>query len=357
MIKLFSIVITFSFFAISANAQSGLRVESETNMGQSADEADNNKVEEASNSDPQAVQPPKGKVPKGLVVLGQNNYFAGKALVLDKFRRTLTLWQADSTGRLTLVKAYPSDFGRKQGDKQKRGDLKTPEGVYFFEDTYFGAQLDYNEYGSRAFVMNYPNFFDKSEKKTGSGIWLHAIPDTKSLLRGSRGCVVVRDEAIKEIKKHISLKNMPFVIYDYVEYISPEQHQKEQKQLMTWLESWRKAWTSKDISNYISHYSDSFKALNMNKSQWKQYKSSLNEKYDFINVSISEPMIVSHENEVVIRFMQQYQSDEHGDVGEKILYVQRAQTGDFKIVHEKWSEVSKETLAAKGLPNPNFNAN
>ncbi|MEZ4871547.1 MAG: L,D-transpeptidase family protein [Bdellovibrionales bacterium] len=350
MIKFGLVTVVSMMLVISAYGQNDLLVESETNKGQTAETDQSVPTEEAPQKDPVAVPPPKGKVPKGLALLGMNNYFAGKAIVLDKQRRTLSIWQADKTGRLSLVKAYPSDYGRKPGDKQVVGDLKTPEGIYFFEETYFGAQLDFNEYGQRAFTMDYPNYFDRKERKTGSGIWLHAIPPTKSLLRGSRGCIVVRNEAIDEIKQHISLKNMPIVVYDYVEYVSQDTHLEEQKQFLSWLESWKKSWMSKDIDQYISFYDDSFNALRMNKEQWREYKQSLNEKYEFIKVGITEPMIVTHKDEVVIRFMQQYRSDQNGDVGEKTLYVKRNDMGDFKIVHEKWAEVSKETLAAKGLP-------
>jgi len=341
-----STFILVAFTTVGLSAQTSLRMESETNLG--ANENDPSKST-ATATDPLAVQPPKGKVPKGLALLGKNNYFAGKAIVVDKFRRTLTLWNADDTGRLTLVKAYPTDYGRKPGDKTRRGDLKTPEGVYFFEETYFGAQLDYNEYGNRAFVMDYPNYFDKREKKTGSGIWLHAIPPTKSLLRGSRGCVVLRNEAIEEVKAHISLNNMPIVVYDYVEYVSQDKHLEDQKALVSLLDKWKKAWTEKNIAAYMNFYDDTFKALKMSKTQWQAYKESLNEKYKFIKVSIHEPMIIAYKDEMVVRFMQQYQSDEHGDVGEKTLYLKRSDMGDFKIVHEAWSPVSKEILAAKGF--------
>src|SRR5690606_32755049 len=101
----------------------------------------------------------------------------------DKANRTLTLWeQKDSVPR--LVDAFPMDMGKREGDKTVLGDHRTPEGIYFFVEKYEGPTLNFEEYGIRAFPLDYPNFFDKVLGKTGSGIWLHSIPDTKSLRRG-----------------------------------------------------------------------------------------------------------------------------------------------------------------------------
>lgn len=61
-----------------------------------------------------------------------------------------------------LVAGYDVSFGQRKGRKQRRGDLKTPRGMYFVTDKKkgrFGG--DYGAYyGGHWIKINYPNAFD-----------------------------------------------------------------------------------------------------------------------------------------------------------------------------------------------------
>src|SRR6185437_13654458 len=120
------------------------------------------------------------------------------------------------------------------------------------------------------------NFFDRFEHKSGFGIWLHAIPETKSLRRGSEGCVVVRNETLQKLTPLVTLKRTPVIILDKVNYVAPDVLAKEGQQALSWLESWRLAWQNKDLNSYMNDYADdfhgSYKKLKMNKNQWRSYK-------------------------------------------------------------------------------------
>lgn len=327
------------------------QVESATNVVSDAvqdEEDDEDKSKNKGKPDPAGIAPPAGKFPATLVNLGETDAFSPYAFVVDKSTRTLTIWKFEKN-QLSPVAFYPSDMGRKPGDKMVLGDLKTPEGIYFFQSTYRGGQLDFNEYGSRAFTTNYPNFFDVLDHKTGSGIWLHAIPETKSLLRGSRGCVVVRDEVINKVHEFITLKKTPIVIQNQVQYVTPEEHKLNMSKLTNWVHGWRKSWEAKDINSYITYYGDQFKALGMDRGQWRKYKENLNSQYNSISVQISEPMIMVHDNEAVVRFLQAYQSDRKADFGEKTLYLKKDESNQFRIVGESWRASSKKNLTAGKL--------
>lgn len=296
--------------------------------------------------DPKAYRPPEGTVPQSLMLLGQGDYFSEHAFLLDKANRTLMVWkQVD--GMMKLVEAFPSDMGRKEGDKQVLGDLKTPEGIYFFQEMYQGPRLNYDEYGSRAFTTNYPNLFDRLDNKTGSGIWLHGIPDSKSLWRGSRGCVVVRDEIIKKVGQFISLEKTPIIVQDKVNYVKVHEHQKTLKEWITWLNRWKASWESKDIGKYITFYSEDFETMSMNRDQWRTYKKNLNRRYEYIRVKIQEPTVYIHDNEAIVRFVQVYESDKINDFGEKVLHLKKGKDGKFAIISEDWTAVSGELLAQK----------
>jgi murein L,D-transpeptidase YafK len=287
------------------------------------------------NPDPIAVIPLQGMVPDNLVIMGDGAAFSQYAMIADKSKRTLTIWKNEKD-TLTFVKAVPMDIGKNGGDKTIRDDHKTPEGIYFPQTMLEGAGLDYNEYGVRAFPLDYPNFFDQRAKKTGSGIWLHAIPETKSLLRGSRGCVVVRNDIIKEISPLITLKKTPVIIEDEVNYVSPKEFEKLRADITAYLEKWRSAWENKDIDQYISMYGDDFKSMRMKRDQWKSYKEGLNKKYSYIKVKLSKPVFFTRNGEAILNFMQQYESDAKKDFGRKTLYLRRV-GNEYKIVGEEWA--------------------
>ncbi|NJL26344.1 MAG: L,D-transpeptidase family protein, partial [Calothrix sp. SM1_5_4] len=156
--------------------------------------------------DPIAVMPPEGMLPSALLSLSsEHGVFSQYAFLVDKDARTVTVWQ-NAADKPKLIGAWPTDIGRRNGDKLVQGDHRTPEGVYFFQTAMDGRKVDFSQYGARIFTLDYPNYFDRLEKKGGNGIWFHAIPDSKSLLRGSRGCVVVRNKVIEELAKYIDLK-------------------------------------------------------------------------------------------------------------------------------------------------------
>jgi murein L,D-transpeptidase YafK len=288
--------------------------------------------------DPVVQPPPEGKLPRALVSLTAASPYA---LLVDKKTRTMTVWKWN-VDKPELVTAYPTDIGRNDGNKTEEGDRRTPEGVYFFQKMLTKSELDFNLYGGRAYTTDYPNYFDRLEKKTGTGIWLHAVPDTQTLWRGSKGCVVVRNKVIEELSPYISIRTTPMVVQSNVEYMDPAQWKSEREKIFGWLDKWRQAWETKDLDNYMTYYDDNFHSLGMNKAKWKRYKHSLGDKYSFIKVSLSDIQAFKHNGKFMIRFMQKYESDQKQDLGEKILYVQDASYG-MGIVGEEWMAKSKQT--------------
>lgn len=111
-----------------------------------------------------------------------------------------------------ILKRYKMAYGKKDGDKNKEGDMKTPEGVYKITkifskkglERYYGKN-NVKKYGEGAIVLNYPNKDDKSKGKTGSGIWIHGVEKNERVnkRRVSKGCVVVKNEDFLEIKNFL----------------------------------------------------------------------------------------------------------------------------------------------------------
>lgn len=293
-------------------------------------------------TDPVAELPATGLLPNALLSLNAEDnphLFSRYALLVDKARRTLTVWENDGE-KIHFVAAFPADMGAQAGDKVAEGDQKTPEGIYFFQTTLEGRKVDFSKYGARIFTMDYPNYFDRLEKKNGHGIWLHAVPDTVSLQRGSRGCVVVRNSVIEQLAKYIELQHTPIVVVDTVDYLPEKDWFSLRQTTLNWLESWRKAWAAKDIDNYMALYADVFRSNHMNKAQWRRYKEGLNARYKFIEVSLRNVQAFAQGTKVVFRFLQDYASDQKKDLGAKIIYAMKNAGGAYEIVGENWLPVT-----------------
>lgn len=308
-------------------------------------------------ADPAPLTPPSDQVPSGLIKLGTNEAFSEYAFIMDKSTRTLSVWR-NNNGKVELVTVHPADVGRKSGNKMAVGDHRTPEGIYFFRQHLDDQTLNLDgvqSFVTPAFTTDYPNFFDRFERKTGTGIWLHTIPNEISLTRGSRGCIVVRSDVLKSLGSYIHLDETPILITNKVDYARPSELESKRQQLMTWLENWRTSWESKSLDSYMEHYHPSFSALRMSKDLWRKYKESLALKYGFIKVQIREPAIYVHQNTAVIRFFQIYQSDKTADFGEKTLYVKL--DGDKPtILGEQWAEVVDQRLVKKFSESPESTA-
>jgi murein L,D-transpeptidase YafK len=233
-----------------------------------------------------------------------------------------------------ITLTIPADIGKVGGNKTQENDHKTPEGIYLLQ-TQKHKPPPYELYGDMAFTSDYPNIFDRIAGKTGYGIWLHAIPDTTPLTRGSRGCVVVRNESIKQLAQHIEVGRTPMIIFDRMETLTESEQVKLNSTLMSQMESWRTSWTQKKMEDYISFYDSGFSTQGMNRNQWQKYKEGLAQKYAFIQVETSNITAILFEDQVLIKFMQKYTSDKLQDLGEKTIHAY-LRDGKLKIVKESW---------------------
>lgn len=233
---------------------------------------------------------------------------------------------------------YPVTTGMNIGDKEREGDGKTPEGIYYF--TRFIPPKKLSEiYGGVAVAINYPNPYDKLIGKTGSGIWLHGSneEDRNKLPFSTRGCVVAQTYTLKtEIVPKIKLSNTLIGIYKVI----PKELKTED--VKKFILSWKEAWERKDLNKFISFYSKHFTWKGGGLKEWKAYKRRTILSKKFIKVDISNLSILAFskmgdENPryYLVEFYQRYESDSYSDEGVKRMYVVR-EDGKLKILSEEF---------------------
>jgi len=242
-----------------------------------------------------------------------------------------------------LVEMHPVTTGKNLGDKEREGDAKTPEGLYYFTRIIPPKDLP-KMYGGIAVVLNYPNPYDKYLGKTGSGIWLHGSDeeDRNKLPFSTRGCIVAENKALKkEILPKINLSNTLIAVYKVI----PQEL--ETDDVKGFILSWKKAWEEKNFEKYLSYYSKHFRWKGGGLKEWERYKRRTILSKKFINIKIKDITIVAFakngEKEAsyyLVEFFQEYNSDTYSDKGIKRLYILR-EGGRLKILSEEFKEVGE----------------
>ena len=105
-----------------------------------------------------------------------------------------------------------------------------------------------------------------------------------------------------------------------------------------WLDEWLMAWSSKDLKTYGDFYADDFRSQGMNKNAWLNYKRNVNRKYRFIRLSKKDIVLAPLDNQLVVSFTQEFESNAFRSVGTKKLVLIR-QNEAWKIYRETFEKM------------------
>lgn len=132
--------------------------------------------------------------------------FNADSVVIDKSERRLKLYQ-----RGTEVLAYDVALGKNPvGAKTRRGDGRTPEGLYYLEGR--NPQSKYH----LSLRVSYPNPTDRARAASrgvsaGGDIMIHGLPKAFSSVGAlhrqqdwTEGCIAVTNEEIEEIWRNVA---------------------------------------------------------------------------------------------------------------------------------------------------------
>lgn len=274
-------------------------------------------------------------LPGPLVGLERDNEYA---LLVDKATQTLLLYQKRD-GRLTHIKTYACSTGENDGKKSEPGDKRTPEGIYLFTSRKSGPDLP-AEYGSMAFPLDYPNFYDRKQNKSGNGIWLHSTnePLRAFLPQKTRGCIVVNDNDIQAVSQILRLRDTPIIIYEKIPYHPPQEQRKLRGEILRLVSSWEKSWETKDLNRFIGFYARTFRHDKMDLRAWRAYKRGIFSRTKRIHLKLTPYNILRHENYLIVTFRQDYRADTHSDKGVKRLFLIR-EKNTWRIVGEEWRKI------------------
>lgn len=224
-------------------------------------------------------------------LVGKNidyGYYEYKKYVLVAQKEQLEMSLFERVGNdYKLVVRNNVIVGENRGDKFLEGDKKTPEGAY--ELTEKKTQLD-QFYGPFALVTTYPNVFDQSLDKNGSGIWIHGMPFNGGRENFTRGCIALDNNELENLERSLDITKTILLT-------SNNEFKKAIKediaQILAMIFKWRDTWKYSNIDEYLSFYSTEFKKADKSDfaqfSEFKRRVFAKDEKkiINFTNIDIS----------------------------------------------------------------------
>ncbi|MBI3873712.1 MAG: L,D-transpeptidase family protein [Arcobacter sp.] len=222
------------------------------------------------------------------------------------------------------IKIFESNIlsGKNSGAKNVDGDLKTPIGAYELVNKITPPD---QFYGPLALITNYPNNFDKTNNKTGDGIWIHGLPFSGNRDPYTKGCIAIENENLKKLDKNIHFSESILIIGNLDSNIS---NKDSIAGVLSNFYSWKNAWQSGDFETYLSFYSKSFKKLDgSNFNKFSSYKKSIFDKDDEKTILVKDINIIPYpnmenKNMYKIQYHQTYSTKNYHSVGKKELYIE-----------------------------------
>ena len=137
-------------------------------------------------------------------------------IVISKKELRLSVY-ADVNGDTTLIARYPVCLSRNKGQKEKNGDMKTPEsepGEPFKIKQIQDASTWTHDFGDgRGAILSYGNWFMRLETPF-SGIGIHGSTNNEEKMPGrdSEGCIRLRDGDLDHLHDNYATVGMPVII-------------------------------------------------------------------------------------------------------------------------------------------------
>jgi len=265
--------------------------------------------------------------------------------LVDKARSRMFVYARNAEGSLERVADEYIVTGENKGDKQIRGDARTPNGVYRFIQRLQGKKLE-KRYGPVAYPIDYPNALDVLHRKSGSGIWMHGYAKGvgRRPPRDTKGCFALPNPRLLMMSEYIELGKSWVIVGNNFEFGEEETRQALRLSVQNMLESWRHDWSTLNTPAYLTHYHKKFRSGSYDLAAWKHYKERVNARKSFINIDVSALTLIRDSNRwpegeiVVAEFDQLYRSSNYQDHSRKRLYLTRADQ------HTPWQILLEESV-------------
>lgn len=269
-------------------------------------------------------------------------------LLVDKSRQRLLVLRSPAPQNVLAVDTFRITTGKVDGNKEKEGDRKTPEGIYRIISSIPGKQLP-AKYGPVAFVLDYPNRVDIIQRRNGSNIWIHGR-DEEIIDRQTEGCISLENGKLLALSDYIILQKTPVIIIDSLYHNGHSAAAyKKFGVLDSLVESWVASWEKGDIESFGRLISEHFKTQSWNnKTSYLQNKKNLESIYKWKDITIDQLWILQSDYEARINFQQDYLCPAFFSRGNKQLHLIWADSL-WQIISEDFSSTRPRVYVSTAI--------
>lgn len=139
-------------------------------------------------------------------------------IVVSKRDQTLSVYDLNAAGDTVMVAQFPCCMGKNKGDKQRRGDMRTPESpagkpfkITMIQDA---STWKHDFKDGRGNIKAYGHWFLRLETPGHKGIGIHGSTNNENTVpgRASEGCIRLLDKDIITLKEHFAYVGMPVTV-------------------------------------------------------------------------------------------------------------------------------------------------
>ncbi len=261
-----------------------------------------------------------------------------RAILVEKKTQTLFVYASRSGAPILEVK-MPCSTGEIAGDKQKAGDKKTPEGVYFMIDVYEDRYLS-PIYGKKAFPLDFPNLMDQRKGKEGSAIWIHGTNKTLKPM-DSNGCVAMENADILSLADYVSLDATPVILVEDIEFTDQQTLMHQEQAIIRMLDGWIEAMEKGTYHDYLSFYAHDYLPAIQWWPQWLDIREKEAEKGGEIRMAMENTGLYQYKSVVVAIFDHVVMvGDEKKVLGRRKLFLENRNPA-YRIVGETYQRVEE----------------
>jgi murein L,D-transpeptidase YafK len=261
----------------------------------------------------------------------------GTILIAETATSTLHQFQAGENGATHQGESYMS-VGQNGVDKERAWDRKTPLGIYFITEQLDTSKL-HEKYGPTAFSLDYPNIWDRSNRRSGGGIWIHGVTANSGRRPplDTDGCIALPNDELLLLEKALEPLVTPVLIAREIRWTSPELLESAHAELRLALDTWVSSYASGDLHRYLSLYDDDFSYRGMNRDEWVAYRTQSITRAPAQRVELDDVLLLVDPEDSALylaRFRQEIVYENRAITTVKRLYWRRSADGVLRIVAE-----------------------
>ena len=260
----------------------------------------------------------------------------GTILIAETATSTLHQFQDGENGATRQGESYMS-VGENGVGKERAWDRKTPLGIYFINDQLDTSKL-HEKYGPTAFPLDYPNIWDRSNRRSGDGIWIHGVTPNSGRRPplDTDGCIALPNDELLALEEALVPLVTPVLITREIRWASAEQLNVTRAEFRRALDTWASSYASGDLHRYLSLYDDNFSYRGMSRDEWVAYRAQSMTRAPAQRIELDDVLLLMDPEDSALflaRFRQEIVYEDRTITTVKRLYW-RLTDGEFKIVAE-----------------------